>query len=197
MRSKMETRKKRGARTVPCGAGFGTTRGYVELTISKECAYPRPSLSCNASSRQLIQKTVMRDSVKSFDNIKENNRKMLAAHESIQYIFADAVYLIMRRVAMAEASLSGRDKSRFLQEVSESTLDNTLKHPRHYTRNGDNAVRGRIRTITFLEDGEGLGEFPICGKHPVLPRSILAAETTVAGEWRRNRAGISSSPDAV
>ena len=136
--------------------------------------YPTPAEPMDAQIVEFAKEKWMPDGVKSFGDVKKSD-----GNEGVRCVGAvDAVedeqYGIIGVAVSAEAKLTGGKQIAFFKKCRETRVHHTLKHTSYDGCDGDEAIRGWIRTnIVFaLEERETASRPPIGNRDAVAPGVI-------------------------
>jgi hypothetical protein len=123
--------------------------GDTEGTVGEERANPHPSFARYPSLvEQLEQEPVMRNTIKRFDNVKENNGQRFATTHGIAHLTLKNVEVIEGGEGVPETGLVVSEEVLALQKRHQPLLHDALKATAENTRDGDDAVSGGVRART-------------------------------------------------
>ena|SRR5256885_1522176 len=104
--------------------GAESAIGHAEASCAKELPQPLPSLANDSSlSIQLKEQVIMRDAVKSFDNVKEEYRQPLVAMKRVVHGLQQLIDVIVGGEAFAKAGLSYREEAGGVAVITKTIVD--------------------------------------------------------------------------
>jgi hypothetical protein len=119
--------------------------------VGKEIPNPTPRLAFDTClDIQLVQQFVVRDTIKSFHNIKKDNRQTFPLTHPVLDVVLELVNVVEGGQRGAEAGLAVVKEFGGFEEGGDALFHTALKSPNYNTGDGDDAIGGWVRARAFL-----------------------------------------------